>query len=160
MLYEVITMCNPVEQTLEKRLSYYYIGQLSRYVKKGGSISGVFIIGSSLGLIISASCTSGAAGISFFSSGIAVNKVDIGFVPATSISPSPIINHFRITSYNVCYTKLLRNSAAPGFSLPLRTGCAVLRLCSSSYETRQLQQKTGTSLPIVADRPAFCSRIP
>ncbi len=28
-------MCNPVEQTLEKRLSYYYIGQLSRYVKKG-----------------------------------------------------------------------------------------------------------------------------
>ncbi len=28
-------MCNPKEDTVEKRLSYYYIGQFSRYVKKG-----------------------------------------------------------------------------------------------------------------------------
>lgn len=28
-------MCNPGENTFEKRLSYYYIGQFSRYIKKG-----------------------------------------------------------------------------------------------------------------------------
>lgn len=28
-------MCNPKEQTLEKRLSYYYIGHFSRYIRRG-----------------------------------------------------------------------------------------------------------------------------